>query len=303
MFNFNRSAVHSIWILDGDGSAIETEMFAKYPRTPSDSVPTTPYPQRRRRIRCKMCRQELATREHMIDHGQVGPSTPGTATALSPANSRRSSMGETIVVSKSTESGEQTTVTVIRRPSNSEGVRRPSFGSALAPMTPIHAADKPQVEQRSSFSEAGQKLRRPFAGLSMTPLSDSPPDVSSDSNNEERLTRKGSLSKGKIDRYSTSAIESDEEEGTDRLATGSQPASKLNISTNNSFSSPRDLAAQIHPALSALRSAGPATAISVKQENASGNKQLISISASSPPLLLPHAKCSGYFVEPVRLSF
>lgn len=275
-------------------------MFAKYPRTPSDSVPTTPYPQRRRRIRCKMCRQELATREHMIDHGQVGPSTPGNATALSPANSRRSSMGETIVVSKTTESGEQTTVTVIRRPSNSESVRRSSFGSALAPMTPIHAADRPQVEQRGSFSEAGQKLRRPFAGLSMTPLSDSPPEVPSDSNIEERLTRKGS--KGKIDRHSTSAIESDEEEGPDKLATGSQPSSKLHTSTNTSFSSPRDLAAQIHPALSALRSAGPAAAISVKQENASGNKQLI-ISASSPPLLLPHAKCSGYFVEPVRLSF
>lgn len=38
-----------------------------------------PQPRRRRRIRCKMCRQELATREHMLDHGQIGPQTPCSA--------------------------------------------------------------------------------------------------------------------------------------------------------------------------------------------------------------------------------
>jgi dual specificity phosphatase 12 len=35
-----------------------------------------------------MCRQELATREHMLDHGQLGPSTPANIT---PAGSRRPS--------------------------------------------------------------------------------------------------------------------------------------------------------------------------------------------------------------------
>ena len=43
-------------ILDGDGS-VETDMFAKFPRTPSGSVPNTPGGAGpRRRIRCKMCR-------------------------------------------------------------------------------------------------------------------------------------------------------------------------------------------------------------------------------------------------------
>lgn len=46
--------------IDGDGTAPETRMFAKFPRTPSDSTPGTPSPGTgqgpRRRIRCKMCR-------------------------------------------------------------------------------------------------------------------------------------------------------------------------------------------------------------------------------------------------------
>lgn len=40
---------------DGDGSMPETDMFAKYPYTPSDSTPNTPGGSCRR-IRCKMCR-------------------------------------------------------------------------------------------------------------------------------------------------------------------------------------------------------------------------------------------------------
>lgn len=40
---------------DGDGSLPETTMFAKYPNTPSGSMPGTPGALRRR-IRCKMCR-------------------------------------------------------------------------------------------------------------------------------------------------------------------------------------------------------------------------------------------------------
>ncbi|KAF8206542.1 hypothetical protein K438DRAFT_1756536 [Mycena galopus ATCC 62051] len=74
-------------VMNGDGSLPETEMFAKYPRTPSDSAPATPGA--RRRIRCKMCRQELATREHMLDHGQLGAPTPAAST---PVASRHPSM-------------------------------------------------------------------------------------------------------------------------------------------------------------------------------------------------------------------
>jgi hypothetical protein len=40
---------------DGDGSLPDTDMFAKFPRTPGESQPATPITPRRR-IRCKMCR-------------------------------------------------------------------------------------------------------------------------------------------------------------------------------------------------------------------------------------------------------
>ncbi|KAF6745368.1 phosphatases II [Ephemerocybe angulata] len=48
----------------------------------SDTMNDIPRPRRRRRIRCKMCRRELATREHMLDHGQIGPSTPRPASPV-----------------------------------------------------------------------------------------------------------------------------------------------------------------------------------------------------------------------------
>ncbi|KAK7441037.1 tyrosine protein phosphatase yvh1 [Stygiomarasmius scandens] len=90
-------------VMNGDGTLPTTDMFARLPpslphsahnpsstSTPITSTPSTPLPIPRRRIRCKMCRQELATREHMLDHGPgvVGPSTPASMT---PAGSRRGS--------------------------------------------------------------------------------------------------------------------------------------------------------------------------------------------------------------------
>ncbi|KAL0576450.1 tyrosine protein phosphatase yvh1 [Marasmius crinis-equi] len=81
-------------VLNGDGSIPSTDMFAKFPQTPTASTPATPgggFKGPRRRIRCKMCRQELAAREHMLDHGQLGPATPASAT---PAASRRPSTNQ-----------------------------------------------------------------------------------------------------------------------------------------------------------------------------------------------------------------
>ena len=114
---------------DGDGS-IETDFFAKFPRTPSDSVPATPGGPRRR-IRCKMCRQELAAREHMLDHGQVGPATPAFA---SPA--------------------------VSRRPSSSvhDGPVRP-----FAPLTPLSTAKSPPGSRRPSMNDSRPGISSPLS--------------------------------------------------------------------------------------------------------------------------------------------
>ncbi|KAI5451020.1 tyrosine protein phosphatase yvh1 [Naganishia albida] len=46
-----------------------TQHMAKYPATPTASMPATPVGgYGKRKIRCKMCRRNLATREHMMDH-------------------------------------------------------------------------------------------------------------------------------------------------------------------------------------------------------------------------------------------
>ncbi|KAJ2933914.1 hypothetical protein H1R20_g3153, partial [Candolleomyces eurysporus] len=67
-----------------------TQLVDSLPSVPSSSATTTTIgvstggmPTRRRLIRCKMCRQELATKEHMLGHGEVGffPPTPGSPPA------------------------------------------------------------------------------------------------------------------------------------------------------------------------------------------------------------------------------
>ena len=71
-------------------------------------------------------RTELANREHMLDHGQLGPPTP--AVALSPATSRRPSTHDVGPRRSSSSSS--------RRPSaGALGMSRPRLGSSSGPTT------------------------------------------------------------------------------------------------------------------------------------------------------------------------
>jgi dual specificity phosphatase 12 len=73
-------------------------------------------------------RTELANREHMLDHGQLGPPTP--AVALSPATSRRPSTHDAAARRSSSSSS--------RRPSASAlGMSRPRLGSSSGPTRPF----------------------------------------------------------------------------------------------------------------------------------------------------------------------
>ncbi|KAH9933812.1 uncharacterized protein B0H18DRAFT_982187 [Fomitopsis serialis] len=158
-------------VMNGDGS-IETDFFAKFPHTPTDSAPATPGGPRRR-IRCKMCRQELAAREHMLDHGQVGPTTPAftpaasrrpssslhdapvrpfapltpLTAAKSPPGSRRPSMNDSrpAVSSPFSPAGS-------RRPSMNDAGARPAGLAALTPMSPISAPGPSPMARRPSAS-------------------------------------------------------------------------------------------------------------------------------------------------------
>ncbi|ETW78140.1 hypothetical protein HETIRDRAFT_55514 [Heterobasidion irregulare TC 32-1] len=261
-------------ILNGDGSAPETDMFARFPRTPTDSAPATPGGPRRR-IRCKMCRTELATRDHMLDHGQLGPPTP--AFALSPAASRRPSA----TISRRPSSGSGTGV---RPRLNSDNrPRRPSFRgfgdgalsglSASFSMSALETEDSPDEEEDKGKEKGKDK------DIDMPPSSKTPPPRSRGNSTNGTHPRRPSMSEsagmlgGFAAALSMSALSTEDDEDDDEH--------------------PSDLAAQLYanPKLAALRS--PPLGMTPMQPPARDKTSI------SPPILM-NPKCSGYFVEPMK---
>ena len=319
-------------------------MFAKYPRTPSDSMSNTPFPQARRRLRCKMCRQELATREHMVNHGQVGAATPAAIHTLSPAVSRRPSAGESTALSRRGSSSSDHAPNTRRMSRSTEMTRRPSLGRGLIAMTPITTPEQastssqidPRIsehERRPSASEGVASRRtsfgaKPFGGLSMSSITASVPPSDSqppgDGGIYPEQKRRSLLGIGGLDQHikainglSVSALESDDEDGESHgisIADNGTAAESLTTATippvglsSSSLSTPQELATRIHPNLAALRSSPLISALSSsgslgmtsKKDETGGKQRTMSISNASPPLLMPNATCSGYFVEPV----
>jgi dual specificity phosphatase 12 len=78
-------------------------------------------------LRRSVLRTELANREHMLDHGQLGPPTP--AVALSPATSRRPSTNDVAPRRPSSSSSRRPSAGVL-------GITRPRLGSSSGPTRP-----------------------------------------------------------------------------------------------------------------------------------------------------------------------
>ncbi|PCH39447.1 hypothetical protein WOLCODRAFT_85674 [Wolfiporia cocos MD-104 SS10] len=301
-------------VMNGDGS-VESEFFAKYPRTPTDSAPPTPQGPRRK-IRCKMCRhlctltscrQELATREHMLDHGQLGPATPVVASALSPAASRRPSMHHDLPA--------KTLAPAALSPPRS---RRASFHD-IKPLTPI----SPGPSRRPSMHEPATRSR-----LSSSSAMDTRPLRSS------LLAMEGAAQLGKAisDGLSESAVEGDEDEEDEEAEVGKQKereeeeaepgkrelasppplpsaateplpaipplvARRLSQSASGTLAHPSDIAAQLYanPKLAALRSSQQSLSMTPAPPSPGGARNV----PFSPPILANN-KCSGYFVEPMK---
>ncbi|EMD35294.1 hypothetical protein CERSUDRAFT_116096 [Gelatoporia subvermispora B] len=306
-------------VMNGDGS-VETNMFAKYPRTPSDSVPATPLHLPKRRIRCKMCRQELATREHMLDHGQLGPATPASAYALSPAPSRRPSMHENHPLNPLRSQPPS------RRPSTHE---RP-----LGPLTPLTSSSTPS--RRPSATESGGRPRmgsatdtRPLKssllaldsaahfGQAVSDLSDTLSESALEEEEEEEEPPSPKVPTQSAEEQNGQAVSRETHGEQTRPAlplAKSEPASAIPpllarrlSSSSGGLAHPSDLAAQLYanPKLAALRSPGvpgmsPLTPLSPMSPAGPGtNPQAAKIAAMSPPILV-NPKCSGYFVEPMK---
>jgi dual specificity phosphatase 12 len=217
------------------------------------------------------CRQELATREHMLDHGQLGPPTPGLP-SLSPAMSRRPSAND-----RSTSS---------RRPSMSLGAR------ALMESLSMTSLSMSALSMSALDTEDDHESNEPKNG----PAGELPPlRVDVKSSRSSSMSMEG-LGKDLSDALDAS-VSTDESPSTGTATQSetvrvlspvheSQDASKAVGPPQSSL----DLAAELHshPKLAALRMPPSLSMTGIR-------------SSLSPPILM-NPKCSGYFVEPVSLS-
>ncbi|EPQ52031.1 hypothetical protein GLOTRDRAFT_80177 [Gloeophyllum trabeum ATCC 11539] len=288
MFYLERAVAE---MMNGYGE-IETDMFAKYPPTPSDSVPPTPGGLHRR-IRCKLCRTELARREHMMDHGQLGPATPAVSMGLSPATSRRPSMDPQ--QSNLPRRGSNTASE--RRPSGLAVPRRPSglandVSRAFRAGFGMTAATAPSSESTNDVAGAEGMTRSLSDSLSMTSLSMSSTEKDDAPAPPIPLSRRGSSSAGRpalpfieenkpLPPASTDA----KEPAASGEGTGQRPPP---------LSHGSDLAAQLfaNPKLAALRSGMGMTPVSGQGSSKPA--------APVPAPILINPKCSGYFLEPMK---
>ncbi|KAK0454898.1 hypothetical protein EV421DRAFT_1759917 [Armillaria borealis] len=263
-------------VMNGDGTLPPTDMFAKFPRTPSDSTPATPVGPRRR-IRCKMCR------EHMLDHGQLGPATPASQTPAGLGSS-----------------------------SDAPRPRRPTFGGLgdSLSMSALETDDPPMTTRTMrnpiSQSRGGKTDHLPILSRSlMDSLSMSALETEDDDEidlsgvTKTDLTPTNNAGVPSIDaatflgRRLSDAVIAMSPSDTEP---GQPPSAPQNGAETTQFSSPGDLAAQLYanPKLAALR-----TPMGMGMTSIQTNVNRSNTSTSSPPILM-NPKCSGYFVEPVN---
>ncbi|KAJ3756290.1 hypothetical protein EV360DRAFT_48232 [Lentinula raphanica] len=296
-------------VMNGDGTLPSTDMFARFPRSATDSNPPTPGgPLRgpRRRIRCKMCRQELAAREHMLDHGQIGPATP----TLSPIASRRPSANQPQLPSRrSSRLGSDS------RPRRPSGLSFSGFGDSLT-MSAMDTSPTTKASFPASSSAIGEmdvispgnvkltSIRR--VSGSATP--NSPNTVVQVATHIGRRMSDAMLTPAEgtpsTPVAGTAGTTGQNGDGT-ILAQGSADEVVQNGNADKSASptsispparavpsplvSPNDLAAQLYtnPKLAALR------------RGVSPPLPRTKPLPVSPPILM-NPKCSGYFVEPMQ---
>ncbi|KAG6856937.1 hypothetical protein H0H87_011923 [Tephrocybe sp. NHM501043] len=287
-------------VMNGDGSFPETEMFAKFPHTPSESTPNTPG-RPRRRIRCKMCRHELATREHMLDHGQLGPETPA---AMTPAGSRRpSASGKSFqggLINGNVESRP-------RRPSHHLG----GFGDSL---TMSSMTSEPTGSIQASTSRRCSSDKTSLRNLPEFPRAEDGHHSSSalESDDEDAVGAPVGTDNSMAMSHETARIigrrmsdavlspvsepSASPLEMTHVLSEKPPPMSSAEKAHPTTFISPAELAAELYsnPKLAALRAPhhGPPLPGTTPIQTIS------KVNQSAP--ILANSKCSGYFVEPMK---
>ncbi|KIK68452.1 hypothetical protein GYMLUDRAFT_215067 [Collybiopsis luxurians FD-317 M1] len=198
-------------VLNGDGSLPSTDMFARFPRSATDSTPATPggpLKGPRRRIRCKMCRQELAAREHMLDHGQLGPATP----ALTPAGSRRPSTNQPHQPS----SRRPSRLGSDSRPRRPSGLSFGALGDSLV-MSSMSGGGKASENDDAEDKET-EPTARPLADSSGNSISSPPLTATPTESTGNERRPFVNVSKSVLETMSMSALDSEDEDEGDHHA-------------------------------------------------------------------------------------
>ena len=261
-------------------------------------------------------RQELASREHMLDHGQLGPPTPAV---LTPASSRRPSTNQPIIHKPSLSQPRS------RHGSSSEVRQRRAsllglggLGGALS-MSAIdseHAIDDEDQDAGSRMSPIANGLhfadiKRRMSGtktppslpqISETPGGSADPTEAEGKEGEEESGQEKEDATRSVPRLKTRMSMEDAKllgrSLSDAVLTpaGDKPSLETNtreaeIGNEKPLVNPAELAARLYsnPKLAALKSPTGATLSGGPPKN---------VVPISPPIL-DNPKCSGYFVEPV----
>ncbi|KAI0346374.1 phosphatases II [Trametopsis cervina] len=116
----------------------------------SQATPEAP----RRRIRCKMCRQELATRENMVDHGQLSPPTPSVS--YSPVISSGSSFAEPPKVLSSPTAATLDEQTSIKSADVDEAVKLGQSLSRRVSESEIPSSQRPSPLKTTTFAHPSE---------------------------------------------------------------------------------------------------------------------------------------------------
>ncbi|KAF9528366.1 hypothetical protein CPB83DRAFT_854486 [Crepidotus variabilis] len=286
-------------IMNGDGTQLETDMFA---RLPQESPSSTPGPVPRRRIRCKMCRQELALREHMLDHGQLGPATPPLA---SPAISRRPSSSVQPATATPLPGG-----SIVHVPGRAEPKRRPSglssvaaFGDSLS-MSSIRDDSKKKSDSALDTDEEPDSPRKSSNATQTLQLNGegaTEEDIAAKASRVlgRRLSgfvRAGTSESGPANKKTDDSFFIAEGDAVATHSPKSAAEDKVDHAVTH-LKSPSDLASQLfaNPKLAALRSQPPTPGAQTSPTFPRHQSGLIS---SAP--ILANPLCSGYFVEPMK---
>ena len=224
--------------------------------------------------RSSAVRRELATREHMLDHGQLGPATP----VDSPVGSRRSSSSQAIPIP--------------RRPSES-APRRPSrlsFSSKLDESLSVSSIEPTTAESAHPIHTVRSMAHTSVDSTSALDIEDesdselisfpaNPPSAELDLS-KDNVTIDAHILGLPLSDAVTSTVTDDNVQPEAQ----SKGAGDASLPVEH-FIKPSELSLHLfaNPTLAALRST---------------NSPVSPSSVNSPPILL-NAKCSGYFVEPV----